>query len=377
MPFIHEQADWPRFTWDNDALAPVLGVLRYRQGQWVGRMQSLGFEFRQEASLSILTEDVVKSSAIEGEHLHPNEVRSSIARGLGMDVGGLVTSSADVDGVVEMTLDATQYFSKPLTPERLFAWHTALFPRGLSGLRTITVGQWRPEAIGPMQVVSGPHGRETVHFEAPAAERLTHEMAKFLAWFNTPSSTDSVLNAGIAHLWFVTIHPFEDGNGRIARAIADMALARADGQMDRCYSMSAQIESERQDYYRALETQQRSGLDITPWLSWFLACLGRAFDRAELTLESVLHKAKVMDWANRYSLNQRQKRVIYRMLDVSWKGHLNTSKYAKLAKCSNDTALRDIQGLVRVGLLSQNPGGGRSTSYRLAELSMEAPSLSQ
>ncbi|MGI9359961.1 MAG: Fic family protein [Parasphingorhabdus sp.] len=366
MPFIHENANWPKLVWESDELSPGLAALRYREGQLVGRMQGLGFDLRQEASLKTLTDDVVKSSAIEGETLNPDEVRSSIARRLGLDVGGLVPSSRDVEGIVEMMLDATQKFADPLTDERLFDWHAALFPTGRSGMQKITVGNWRPKEAGAMQVVSGPYGREKVHFEAPSAERLQAEMGEFLKWFNAPSPIDPVLRAGIAHFWFVTIHPFEDGNGRIARAIADMSLARADGSKDRFYSMSAQIETERKDYYDRLEAQQRDGLDITPWLSWFLGCLGRAFDRAEETLEAVLYKARLWDKANRYLVNERQRLVINRMLEDSWEGNLNTSKYARLAKCSNDTALRDIRGLLESDVLLQNAGGGRSTSYRLA-----------
>ncbi|RIV77522.1 Fic family protein [Pelagerythrobacter aerophilus] len=366
MSFIHENANWPQFGWNSDVLSPVLAALRYREGQLIGRMQSLGFAFRQEASLKTLTDDVVKSSAIEGENLNPEEVRSSIARRLGLDIGGLVESSRNVDGIVEMMLDATQRFAEPLTRERLFGWHAALFPTGRSGMQRITVGDWRPEEAGAMQVISGPYGREKVHFEAPTADRLQSEMARFLEWFNAPFSTDPVLRAGIAHFWFVTIHPFEDGNGRIARAIADMSLARADGSKDRFYSMSAQIEAERRDYYDRLETQQRNGLDITPWLNWFLDCLGRALDRAEAILEAVLYKAKLWDKVNHHPVNQRQRLVIDRMLEDGWEGHLNTSKYAKLAKCSTDTALRDIRDLLQAGVLFQNVGGGRSTSYRLA-----------
>lgn len=367
MSFIHENADWPKLTWDRDELSPGLAALRYRQGQLVGRMQGLGLDLRQEAGLKTLTDDVVKSSAIEGEDLNSDEVRSSIARRLGLDVGGLVTSSRDVEGLVEMMLDATQKFAEPLTDERLFGWHAALFPTGRSGMQKITVGDWRTEEAGAMQVVSGPYGRTKVHFEAPSADRLQVEMAEFLEWFNAPSSTDPVLRAGIAHFWFVTIHPFEDGNGRIARAIADMSLARADGTRERFYSMSAQIEAERKNYYDRLEAQQRNGLDITPWLSWFLDCLGRAFDRAEETLEAVLYKAKLWDKANRHPVNERQRLVINRMLEDGWEGHLNTSKFSRLAKCSSDTALRDIRELLERGILIQNPGGGRSTSYRLTD----------
>lgn len=366
MPYIHENQNWPDFTWDNDTLSPLLASLRYREGQLVGRMRALGFNLRQEASLKSLTEDVVKSSAIEGATLNPDEVRSSIARRLGIDIGGLIPASRDVEGIVEMMLDATQNFAEPLTAERLFGWHAALFPTGRSGMHKITVGAWRTIEAGPMQVVSGPIGKEKIHFEAPAADRLEAEMTVFIAWFNGPTKTDPVLKAGIAHLWFVTIHPFEDGNGRIARAIADMALAQADDSKERFYSMSSQIEVERKIYYDHLEKQQRGDLNITVWLQWFFDCLTRALDRAEITLRAVLYKAELWEHANRQPINERQRLVINRMLEEGWQGHINTSKYAKLSKCSNDTALRDIRELLSGGILIQNPGGGRSTSYRLA-----------
>jgi len=365
MPYIHMKPDWPNFIWDSEKLSPVLAALRYREGQLIGRMQALGFKFRQEASLRTLTDDIVKSSAIEGEQLNPQEVRSSIARRLGLDMGGLIQASRDVEGIVEMVLDATQNFDDSLTEDRLFDWHAALFPTGRTGMQRITVGAWRPMEAGSMQVVSGPIGREKVHFEAPTADRLNSEMDRFLKWFNTPATIDPVLKAGIAHFWFVTIHPFEDGNGRTARAIADMSLARADGSKERFYSMSSQIEAERKAYYNRLEVQQKNDLDITKWLDWFLDCLGRAFDRAEDTLEAVIYKARLWDKANRMAVNERQQTVINRLLEDDWEGHLNTSKYAKLAKTSNDTALRDIQNLLNSGILVQNPGGGRSTSYRL------------
>jgi Fic family protein len=343
----------------------VLSALRYREGQLVGRIQGLGFDLRQEASLKTLTDDVVKSSAIEGASLNVEEVRSSIARRLGFDLGGLVPSSRDVEGIVEMMLDAAQKFAEPLSGERLFGWHTALFSTGRSGMQKIIIGAWRTKKDGAMQVVSGPYEREKVHFEAPAADRLQSEMTRFLDWFNKPSAIDPVLKAAIAHFWFVTIHPFEDGNGRIARAIADMALARADGSKERFYSMSAQIEAERKAYYNQLEAQQRGDLDITPWLNWFLNCLAHALDNADTTLEAVLYKARLWEKANRQPVTERQRRVINRMLEDGWKGYLNTSKYANLAKCSNDTALRDIRELLAGNILVQNPGGGRSTSYRL------------
>jgi Fic family protein len=364
--YIHEQPDWPDFRWDGDALSDVLAAVRHQQGRLLGRMEALGFELRSEASLEMLTADVVKSSAIEGEALDAEEVRSSIARRLGLDAGGLRKAGRDVEGVVEMMFDATQNFSVALTDERLFGWHASLFPTGRSGTNRIAVGAWRPAEAGEMKVVSGPIGKERVHFVAPASERVGREVADFLTWFNAPADVDPVLRAAVAHLWFVTIHPFEDGNGRIARAIADMSLARADGTKERFYSMSSQIEVERKEYYHALEATQRGDLDITGWLAWFLECLGRAIDSAEAGLSVVLNKARVWERINRRPVNDRQRAVINRMLN-GFEGFLTTSKYAKLAKCSVDTALRDIQELLARGILLKNPGRGRGTSYRLAE----------
>lgn len=367
MSFIHTRADWPAFTWEARSLERPLAEVRHRQGRLLGRMEALGFDLQAEATLRTLTADVVKSSAIEGESLNPEEVRSSIARRLGMDVGGYIPVGRDVDGIVEMMLDATQGYEKPLTAERLFSWHAALFPTGRSGMHRITVGGWRTRDTGPMQVVSGPIGRERIHFEAPTAERLDGEMKRFIDWFNEPQKLDPVLKAGLAHLWFVTIHPFEDGNGRIARAIADMALARADRTKNRFYSMSSQIEAERRDYYEQLEAQQRATLDVTAWLTWFLACLDRALTRADETLTSVNTKAKLWEIINRQPVNERQRAIINRLLE-GFQGNLTTSKYAKIAKCSADTALRDVRELLGRGILVQNPGAGRSTSYRLASL---------
>lgn len=364
--YIHERVGWPRLTWEIESLAGPLAAVRHKQGRLLGTMESLGFGLREEASLEALTSDVVKSSAIEGESLDPKEVRSSIARRLGLDVAGLPRPGRDVEGIVEVMLDATQRFDAPLTSERLFAWHAALFPTGRSGMQRIAAGAWRTGEAGPMQVVSGPIGRETVHYEAPSAERLDLEMSRFLEWFNDPPSTDPVLRAGVAHFWFVTIHPFDDGNGRIARAIADMSLARADGSRQRFYSMSSQIEAERKQYYSRLESAQRGDLDITRWLDWFLACLDRSIDRAGQSLASVLRKAKVWQAVNRRPVNERQRLLINHLLN-DFKGSLTTSKYAKIAKCSADTALRDIRDLVERGILVQNPGAGRSTSYRLVE----------
>jgi Fic family protein len=365
--YIHEAPDWPHLKWDNARLLPLVAAVRHQQGRLLGRMEGLGFRLRAEASLATLTADVIKSSAIEGELLDAAQVRSSIARRLGLDFGGNVPASRDVEGVVEMMLDATQGYARPLTAERLFGWHAALFPTGRSGLRRITVGAWRPAHVGPMQVVSGPVGRERVHFRAPAADRLEQEVRVFLDWFAAADDLDPVLKAGIAHFWFVTLHPFEDGNGRISRAIADLVLARGDGTKERFYSMSKQIEAEKKEYYLKLEQSQQGGTDITAWLEWFLGCLGRAVAGAEAALASVLRKANI--WAHINSqapVNERQRRVINRLLD-GFEGKLSSSKYAKLAKCSSDTALRDIRILLDRGILLQDAGGGRSTSYSLAE----------
>jgi Fic family protein len=366
MTYVHERPGWPEFTWDSKALAADLAGVHHRQGRRLGKLDALGFELRAEASLAALTEEVVKSSAIEGEHLNPEEVRSSIARRLGLEVAGLPRPSREVEGVVEMMLDATRAFDAPLTKERLFAWHAALFPTGRSGMHRITVGAWRTGEGGPMRVVSGPIGREHVHFEAPDAARLEAEMERFLRWFNDSSEADPVLKAGVAHFWFVTIHPFDDGNGRIARAIAEMALSRADGTKERFYSMSSGIEASRGEYYLELESVQRGDLDITGWLAWFLGCLDRTIEASDQTLGSALRKAKLWQQVNRGPVNERQRYVINRMLD-EFKGHLTTSKYAELANCSDDTALRDVRELLDRGILVKNPGGGRSTSYRLAD----------
>ena len=344
MTYIYERPGWPDFKWDSEALAGALAAVRHKQGKHLGKMEALGFDFRTEASLTALTDEVVKTSAIEGQNLNPDEVRSSIACKLGLDVAGLPKPGREVDGIVEMMLDATRNYATPLTAERLFDWHAALFPTGRSGMGRITVGAWRTGEAGPMQVVSGPIGNERVHFEAPPAERLEGEMESFLNWFNMRMALDPVLKAGIAHFWFVTLHPFEDGNGRFARAIAEMALSQADGTKERYYSMSSGIEAERKEYYLHLESAQRGSLDITAWLAWFLDCLDRTIEGADTALSSVLNKAKLWQRINPAPLNERQRKVINRMLD-NFKGHLTTSKYAKLAGCSNDTALRDIRGL--------------------------------
>jgi Fic family protein len=362
--YIHELPDWPRFHWEADRLVEPLAAVRYRQGRLIARMESLGFTFQQEAVLRTLTADVVQSSEIEGEMLETEQVRSSIARRLGLDVGGLKPADRHVEGVVEMTLDATRRYDQPLTAERLCAWHAALFPSGRSGMTRIRVGAWRDDATGPMQVVSGAIGKERVHYVAPPAARLDGEMAAFLDWFNGPAGGDAVLRAGLSHLWFVTIHPFDDGNGRIARAIADMALARSESSPQRFYSMSAQIRQEREAYYAILERTQKGTMDVTAWMEWFLDCLGRAIDSAHALLGAVLAKARFWERVRGVPLNARQTLVLNRLLD-GFEGKLTTSKYAALTKISQDTAWRDILPLVERGILVRGPEGGRSTSYAL------------
>jgi Fic family protein len=364
--YIHERKGWPRLVWDADRLAAILASVRHRQGKLIGRMESMGFDLRQEAVLRTLTADVLETSEIEGEKLDAAQVRSSVARRLGMDIGALKPKDRKVEGIVEMILDATAHHAQPLTAGRLFSWHAALFPTGRSGATKIKVGAWRDDRTGPMQVVSGPIGKERVHFVAPAAARLKREMASFLDWFNGPDGLDNVLRASLSHLWFVTIHPFDDGNGRIARAIADMALARSESSEQRFYSMSAQIQHEREAYYEILERTQRGGLDVTPWMEWFLGCLGRGIDGAETIVGAVLAKARFWAGTRGTPLNDRQTLVLNRLLD-GFEGKLTTSKYAKLARTSQDTALRDILFLVERGILARGPGGGRSTSYELAK----------
>jgi len=364
--YIHELPDWPRFQWSRKRLSGRLADVRHRQGRLIGHMEGLGFRLREEAELETLTEDVVRTSEIEGERLDAEQVRSSIARRLGMDIGALKPTDRSVEGVVEMMLDATRHYERPLTRDRLFGWHASLFPAGRSGLSRIRVGAWRDDSTGPMQVVSGPMGRERVHYEAPAARRIAQEMRVFLAWFNRNTEIDAVLKAALAHLWFVTVHPFDDGNGRIARAIADMTLARSEQSPQRFYSMSAQILQERNAYYDILERTQKGGLDITPWMEWFLGCLDRAIAGAQTTLAKVLHKARFWERVATIPLNERQRAMLNRLLD-GFEGKLTTSKWAQLAKCSQDTALRDILELVERGILLRNPAGGRSTSYALAD----------
>ena len=327
-------------------------------------METMGFETQDETTLRTLTEDIVKSSEIEGEKLNSDQVRSSIARRLGMDIGGLTPADLNIEGVVEMMLDATQNYGAPLTEERLFGWHSALFPTGRSGMRIIMVGYWRPEDSDPMQVISGSGRRERIHYEAPPADRVPDDMVRFLEWFNDPGKMDTLLFAGLAHLWYVTIHPFEDGNGRIARAIADMALARGEGSSKRSYSMSAQIRRELEIYYDTLEHTQRDTLNITTWQKWYLNCLIHAFENAHERLADAVSKARFWGYFAREPLNKRQIKVLGRVMN-NWEGKLTSSKWAKIAKCSQDTAGRNIKDLIKRGALKRDPGGGRSTSYSI------------
>jgi Fic family protein len=363
--YIWEKADWPAFTWDERGLAKTLANVSREQGRLLGKMEGLGFDLRSEAHLQTLTEDVIKSSEIEGEKLSRDQVRSSIARRLGMDVGGIASADRNVEGVVEMMLDATSNYPKALTKERLFAWHASLFPTGRSGMTFIKVGDWRDDSNGPMQVVSGPIGREKVHYEALPATLVPDEMTKFLRWFEKPGDIDPLLIAGLAHLWFVTIHPFEDGNGRIARAIADMALARSEKTGQRFYSMSAQIRHENKEYYDLLGRTQKGELDVTNWQDWFLNCLLRAIEGAQETLSAVLKKAQFWKRFARVPLNERQIKMLNMLLD-GFEGKLTTTKWAKITKCSQDTAYRDILDLVDRHALQKELGGGRSTNYSLA-----------
>ncbi|CAN5278223.1 Fic family protein [soil metagenome] len=374
--YIHQREDWPKFRWSSEALAQPLAALRHEQGRLIGRMEALGFKFRQQANLQTLTQDVLTTSAIEGQILDPDAVRSSLARRLGIEIAALKPSDREVDGVVEMLLDATQNFNMPLTQPRLFGWHAGLFPTGMSGMFDVQLGAWRDDHSGPMQVVSGAIGHEKVHFEAPPAALLEKEMTAFIDWFENVQEIDPVLKSGLAHLWFVTVHPFDDGNGRVARAIADLSLARAENLTERFYSMSAQIRVERKAYYEILERTQKGTMDVTPWLEWYFACLGRAIAGAQRVYDSVLRKANfwesvsvssISSAKSKIPINERQSNVLNRLLN-DFEGKLTSSKWAKLAKCSQDTAHRDIIDLVERGILKQDAAGGRSTSYSLVEV---------
>lgn len=369
--YIYQQPDWPHLHYRIEDLAVHLADVRHRQGLLLGKASELGFALRQEAALAALTEEVVKTSEIEGETLNADLVRSSVARRLGLDAGGLDHDDRNVEGAVDMMLDATQRYDQPLTRERLFGWQAALFPTGYSGMRRIAVGEWRQDTTGPMQVISGPIGRERVHFEAPDATRIDREVEAFLDWFNSPADTDPVIKAGLAHLWFVTIHPFEDGNGRVARAIAEMLLARADSASQRFYSVSSQIRKERRDYYRTLERTQKGTTDVTRWLDWFLYCVGAAIDRSEAALAAIATKESFWKGIDGVAVNERQRAMLNRLLD-GFEGKLTTKKWAQIAKCSHDTALRDINELIAHGLLVRSEAGGRSTSYDLVTARYDA-----
>lgn len=365
--YVHELINWPGFTWDSKALAPLLSGVRLHQGLLLGKMRSYGFASQWTATLKVLTEETIKSSAIEGVVLDPENVRSSLARRLGLEVGGLKThKDRYVDGVVEMMLDATQKFKEPLTKERLFDWHADLFPEVRRTGDKFRVGAWRNDIQGPMQLVSGRIGRHKVHYEAPAAARIEGEMRKFLKWLGVNEQQDPLLKAAIAHLWFVTIHPFEDGNGRIGRAIAEMCLAKSDGSEHRFYSMSSQILEERKNYYDVLEKTQAGSLDITEWLTWFLGCLDRSIEQSSRISDSALEKE--LFWQDlkkrNLTLNARQKKVLNKLFS-GFEGKLTRDKWMKITKASSRTALRDIEALIASGVIEQEEAGGRSTSYRL------------
>lgn len=362
--YIYQKEDWPNFKWDSKEIILPLAKVRHLQGKLIGKMEALGFKLKNEAVLETLTTEVIKSSEIEGQILDLDQVRSSIARRLGIKVSGLVPSDRNVDGVVDMMIDATQNYNKTMTTDRLFGWHSAIFPSGRSGMYKIIVGNWRDDSTGPMQVVSGAMGKEKVHYQAPPAGDIKKEMKTFLSWFNKKSEDDLLIKSALAHLWFVTIHPFEDGNGRIARALGDMLLAKSDGSPQRFYSMSYQIRAERKEYYNILEKTQKGTLDITHWLSWYLKSLENALNSSDTILSKVLYKHKFWTKYASEVLNNRQILLINKLLD-DFKGVLTTSKWAKIAKCSQDTALRDIQDLMDKKILQKNSSGGRSTNYSI------------
>jgi Fic family protein len=362
--YIHERKDWPDFTWDHAAITTLLSDARHTQGRLLGKMEGLGFHLREQATLATLTQDVIKTSEIEGQTLDNQQVRSSIARRMGIEIAAHAQVDRNVEGIVEVMLDATRHHQKPLDQDRLFGWHAALFPTGRSGMRKIIVGGWRTDASGPMQVVSGAYGREKIHYEAPPHDRLNAEMTRFLAWLNAGPATDPVLTSALAHFWFVTIHPFDDGNGRIARAIADMILARSENSAQRFYSMSAQIQRERNAYYDILEASQRGDLNITAWLEWYFACLRHAINSSHEILDAVLTKANFWKRHEGEQFNDRQRNLINRLLD-GFDGKLTSSKWANIAKCSPDTALRDITDLMERNILAKDDAGGRSTGYHL------------
>lgn len=363
--YIYELHNWPQFRWDDTALAERLDAVRFRQGRVAGRVDGLGFDLRREAGFDVVVSEVIRSSEIEGEKLNEAEVRSSVARQLGMDIGGLPPASRHVEGVVEMVLDATQQYADPLTPPRLCGWQASLFPTGYSGMCQVRTGAWRDDSTGPLQVVSGPLGKQRVHFQAPASSKVDGEMAAFLDWFDGTHPTNPIVKALLAHLWFLTIHPFDDGNGRIGRAILDMSLARAEGTALRYYSPSNQILNERNGYYRVLEATHRGTLDVTEYLAWFLEVIDKSLATAESTLDEVLVRSKFWQAHAATALNERQRKVLFRFLN-GFEEKLTNAKWSKLAKCSHDTALRDLSDLVAKGILVKSVESGRGTSYMLA-----------
>ena len=362
--YIWQLPDWPNWRYDLKRLAPSLAQVSLTQGMLLGRLADIGFDLREQAQLTALTEDVVNSSDIEGERLNADSVRSSIARRLGIDIGALAPVDRHVEGVVEMILDATSHCNTPITLERILGWHAALFPTGYSGMSKIRIAALRDDTNGSMQVVSGPYGRQRIHYEAPPAERLDEEIRQFIAWFEESTDHAPLIKAGLAHLWLVTLHPFDDGNGRIARAVGDMLLARADGSPQRFYSLSAQIQRERKAYYDILERTQKGPIDVTEWLAWFLEMLQRAVENAQTNLDVVLIKTRFWHHHADLPFNERQIQLINRLLD-GFTGKLTAKKWATLAKCSSDTALRDINMLITHGILRKSSSGGRSTSYEL------------
>lgn len=362
--YIYNNPNWPNFEWNSEKLLPLLSLVRNKQGLLIGKMSVLGFDLRNEANLQILTQEIVKSTEIEGEILDKEQVRSSVARRLGLEISGLVNSERNVDGIVDLMLDAITNYDKELSKERIFSWHASLFPEGRSGMYNIKAGSWRDDSTGPMQVVSGALGKEKVHYQAPPAETLEKEMQQFIRWFNLNQKEDFVLKAAVAHLWFVTVHPFEDGNGRISRALSDMLLARSDEQTNRFYSMSTQILKERNSYYEILEKTQKGAMEITNWLEWFLNCLLHSIENSEKLLEKIIFKHSFWIKHTGLTINDRQRKVLNLLMD-DFEGALSTTKWAKIGKCSQDTALRDIQDLMEKGILMKSPQGGRSTNYEL------------
>lgn len=362
--YIHEKDDWTNFTWNEKLVSKKLAETRNLQGRLLGKMESLGFDLQDEAVLNTITLEIVKSSEIEGEILDLEQVRSSVARRLGIELAGAIESERHIDGIVEMMLDATQRYDLPITKDRLFGWHSSLFPTGWSNMYKITVADWRKDTTGPMQVISGAMGKEKIHFEAPNSDRINSEIETLINWIELHNDIDPVLKSAIVHLWFITIHPFEDGNGRITRAITELLLARSDNSVKRFYSMSSQIRIERKQYYEILEKTQKGKSEITDWILWFLECLKNSFESTSELLSKILFKAEFWKINTKTILNERQQKMLNKLLD-GFDGKLTTSKWGKICKCSQDTALRDIQDLIKKEILQKEKSGGRSTNYEI------------